>query len=156
MPTSEMRVESDYLIPEETPVTVVLNAVTVKEFQSRDRDTKVLQFDAAGNPVMYPKWNWEFQVSEGPYAGVNLSKLTVPYISTASDNLVRQYAETLTGKTWGESEGINTDDLVGLRAIAVVKHQKPRPKKNGDGMWYGLDIADLYPADALEDSVPPF
>jgi hypothetical protein len=152
-----MRVESEYMIPEETPVPVRLQEVEVKEFQSRDRETKALQFDPkTGDPVMYQKWNWNFQVCDGPYAGVNLNKLTPPYISTRDDNLVRIYAETLTGKTWGESEGINTDDLVGLRAIATVKHQPPRPKKNGDGMWYGLDIADLYPADALGDEDPPF
>jgi len=156
MPSSDMREESEYMIPEETPVPVRLDAVSVKEFQSKDRDTKALQFDQAGNPLMYQKWNWEFQVCDGAYAGVNLQKLTPPYISTREDNLVRLYAETLTGKKWGESEGINTDDLVGLRAIATVKHQKPRPKKNGDGMWYGLDIADLFPADALGDDEPPF
>jgi hypothetical protein len=156
MPASDMKVESEYMIPEETPVPVRLNAVEVKEFQSKDRDTKALQFDKDGNPVMYKKWNWEFQVCDGPYTGVRLSKLTAPYISTRDDNLVRIYAETLTGKTWGESEGIDTDDLVGLKAVALVKHQPPRPKKNGDGNWYGLDLADLFPADALGDSEPPF
>lgn len=157
MPRSDMREESEYMIPEETPVPVRLMEVEVKEFQSRDRETKELQFDKkTGDPVMYQKWNWNFQVCDGPYAGVNINKLTPPYISTRDDNLVRIYAETLTGKKWGESEGINTDDLIGLRAIATVKHQTPRPKKNGDGMWYGLDIADLFPADALGDEDPPF
>ena len=152
-----MRVESEYMIPEETPVPVRLQAVEVKSFQSKDKTTKQPMFDPkTGDPVMYDKWDWQFQVCDGPYTGVNLSRLTTPYISTRADNLVRIYAETLTGKKWGESEGINTDDLVGLRAIATVTHQEPRPKKNGDGMWYGLDIADLYPADALADDEPPF
>ena len=156
MPKSDMREDSEYMRPEETPVPDRRMEVEVKEFQSRDRETKALQFDNNGNPLMYAKWQWNFQVCDGPYTGVNLNRLTTPYISTRDDNLVRIYVETLTGTTWGESEGINTDDLVGLKAIATVKHQKPRPKKNGDGMWYGLDIADLFPADALGDEDPPF
>lgn len=156
MPKSDMRVESEYMIPEETPVPVRLDAVEVREFQSKNRETKALEFDAKGEPVMYQRWSWVFKVCDGAYTGTTIQSLTPAYISTLADNKVRQWAETLTGKTWGEAEGLNTDDLIGLRAIATVAHQDPRPKKNGDGKWYGLDIADLFPADALGDAEPPF
>jgi hypothetical protein len=156
MPKSEMKQESEYMIPEETPVPARLDSVEVKEFQSKDRQTKQYLVDPkTGDPVMYKKWKWTFHVVDGPYAGVNVSQMTVPYISTRADNVVRQWAETLTGKQWGEAEGIDTDALVGLRCLLTVKHQAPRPKQNGDGMWYGLDVGDLFPADALADS-PPF
>lgn len=155
MPKSDMKQESEYMIPEETPVPARLDSVETMEFQSKDRETGNYLFDSNGEPQMYKKWKWTFHVVDGPYAGVNVSDMTVPYISTRADNVVRQWAETLTGKQWGEAEGIDTDELIGLRCLLTVSHQKPRPKKNGDGMWYGLNVGDLFPADALADS-PPF
>lgn len=149
MPKSEMREQSEYAIPEETLCPCRLDKVEVKEFPSRDRQTGAL------NGETYNRWLWTFKVTSGPYAGLIVTKLTTPFISTHPDNVVRHYAETLTGKTWGMSEGIDTDELVGLQGILTVRHQEPRNKRDGSGKWYGIEVADLFPPDALEDS-PPF
>lgn len=144
-----MRVQSEYAIPEDTLCPCRLDQVVEKEFPSRDRQTGALTGE------MYKRWEWTFKVTSGPYAGIAVSKLTTPFISTHEGNLVRHFAETLTGKKWGESEGIDTDDLLGLTGMLTVKHQPPKPRKSGDGYWYGMEVQDLFPADALEDA-PPF
>jgi len=156
MPKSEMKIESEYMIPEETPVPARLDAVEVKAFQSKDRDTGALKFDRNGDPEMYDKWDWTFYVNDGPYAGVRINRLTEPYISMHQNNLVRHFAETLTGKVWREGEGLDTDDLIGLRCLLTVKHRPPVPKKDGSGMGFYMNIADIFPADALGDDKPPF
>lgn len=149
MPKSSMKVMSEYPVPEDTMCPARLEKVEVVTFPSKDRNTGALTGET------YDRWRWTFKIYDGEYAGIAVTVLTTPFISTHPDNKVRQYAETLTGKKWGESEGIDTDELIGLNGIVTVRHQKPRPKKNGDGMWYGIEVADVFPAGALAD-LPPF
>lgn len=145
-----MREQDAYAIPEETPVPAVLDSVDVVTFQERDRETKAL---TGGT---YDRWKWTFKVSDGDYYGIKVTALTTPFISNHPDNKVRLWAETLTGKQWGESEGIDTDEIIGLPCILTVRHEEPRPKKDGTGMWYGLRIQDVFPAGAIDLDTPPF
>lgn len=157
MPKSGYREESEYLVPENHILPCRLEKVEVKEFPSKDRDTKQPLYNPDGSPQMYQKWEWTFRVSDGEYQGVTLSGLTQPYISNHANNRVRQWAETLLGVSeWEEGRGIDTDDLIGLPAAVTAKHRPPTPKKNGDGMFFPHEIEDVFPASAIQQDEPAF
>lgn len=155
MPKAPWREETNYAIPEDKLVPAQLESVAVVSFQSKDRDTKAPKFNADGSPEMYDRWRWTFKVYAGDYAGITVDRLTVPFISSHANNVVRIWAETLREKSWVEGEGLDTDQLIGLKCVITVTHDQPRPKKDGDGMWYSMSVADVFPSSAVDD-LPPF
>lgn len=157
MPKGEYKDQGNYPIPTDTLVPVKLDSVEVKQFRSKDKDTKESLFNDDGSPKMYDRWNWTFKVTDGEYAGTKVSHLTQPFVSPADGNLPRIWAETLLGLTeWPEGRGLDTDDLIGLPAVLTVTHDKPRERSDGKGTWYGMSVDDLFPASALESIEPAF
>lgn len=136
-----------YPAPEDVALPIELvscKAVTV-EFTYR-------QGKRAGEKGSFLKWEWEFRVVDGAYAGVNFRGSTEPKITNATETDFLPPAlpivEALLGRSLQVGEEIDTDDLVGLKAQASVRHQKPSPRKNGDGFWYNVELNEIFPAEA--------
>lgn len=153
MPQGEWKEQGNYPIPTDTLIRVRLTAVIVKSFQSTDSTTKQKLVNDDGTPKMYDRWQWTFQVRDGDYAGIKITHLTPPYVSPQDGNEPRMWAETLLGlDKWEPGRGLNTDDLIGLEAMATVAHDAPRKRGDDKGMWYGIRIEDLFPATAAVDA----
>jgi hypothetical protein len=152
MPKGEYKEQGNYPIPAEELVPVRLDSVEVKQFRSKDRQTKQPLVNDDGSPKMYDRWEWTFKVSDGDYKNIKITHLTVPFVSPADGNEPRQWAETLLGlDSWEPGRGLDTDDLLGLPAVAEIGHDAPRQRGDGKGMWYGMHIASLFPASALAE-----
>lgn len=111
---------------------------------------KYKQGKRAGETGSFLKWEWEFRVYDGPYAGVNFRGTTEPKITNATETDFLPPAlpivEALLGRSLQVGEEIDTDDLISLKAQASVKHLEPRARKNGDGFWYNVELNEIFPA----------
>jgi hypothetical protein len=134
MPSSTMREESEYRLPENTPFPAQLKSVDVRTIKYQ-RDGKDKQFD---------KWEWVFEITEGEYAGMEAYGESEDRLTNHPDNKVRQWAETLRDAPFGIGEGLNTDDLLGLPCVITVFHGDPRPKKDGTN-FYPCPVQDVFP-----------
>lgn len=148
MPSSTMKEKSEYALPEDIPFPGILKAVEEKAYPYKSKKD--------GSDQVFKKWVWEFQITEGEFAPLRAWGETEPELTTHPDNLVRQWGETLRDKQFEIGEDINTDDLLGLPCLFTVRHEEPRPKKDGSGNFYGCRVADVFPIDALQSDEPPF
>jgi len=137
---------SNYPIPEDTLVGLKLESVTYIEFPFiYKQGTKM------GQSGTFRKWEWEFVIPEGDYAGLNVRGNTEPRI-TSNDQasgdlaLARPWVEALLGRALDLGEEVDTDDLIGLPAQGTVRHLDPRAKKDGEGFWFNVELDELFPA----------
>ena len=102
----------------------------------------------AGQPGGFMKWKWTFVIVEGEHLGTELTGSSEPKITSAVDAdflpLARPYVEGLLGRPIEIGEEIDTDDLVGLTCQVSVRHLPKRPRKDGDGYWYNVEIAEVF------------
>lgn len=156
MPQSTMREESAYPLPEDVLLPAALTSVSVRtvNFTYKKGPNK----DKAGS---FDLWVWEFEITGGDYAGMkawgetedNLNNLEEP---RGRSKLVRPWAETLLGRQIEIGEAFDTDNILGLPCKITVKHEEPRPKKDG-GFFYGCPVEDVFPASpATSSDEPPF
>lgn len=134
MPSSTMTEQNEYALPEDVLLPAILEEVSVRTIKYT-RDGKEKSFD---------KWEWTFQITEGPYAGLHAYGETEDRLTTHPDNKVRQWAEVLRGIAFEVGEGLDTDDLLGLPAVITVEHGEPRPKKDGSN-FYPCPVKDVFP-----------
>lgn len=142
MPKTTMQHEDEYPVPAGTPFPATLQAVNerVIEFFKKDQyGNKTDQKDS------FTKWVWEFKITEGDYAGIKVYGETQDRLTNREDNLVRQYAETLLNTTIEVGQGLDTDTLIGLPCVVTVRHDDPRPKRDG-GMFYPCPVDEVFPA----------
>jgi len=147
MPSSTMEEEQQWKLPKDTALPAQLVAVTEREIPYTDKKT--------GEAKVFSKWEWEFDIVEGEYAGLESLGDTEDRLTNHPDNKVRQWAETLRGSEFEIGEGLNTDDLLGLPCLLVVDNTT---YTNKDGKTsYLTPITDLFPSDAIPQSdEPPF
>jgi hypothetical protein len=137
---------SNYPIPEDTLLPLKLESVTRVEVPFTYRKGPKM-----GTAGIFIKWEWEFACGEGEYAGLNVRGNSEPRI-TSNDQasgdlaLARPWVEALLGRELELGEEVDTDDLIGLPAQGTVKHLEPRPKKEGDGFWFNIELDELFPA----------
>ena len=134
MPTSTMREESEYRLPENTPFPAVLESVS----------TRTIKYTRDGQEKSFDKWEWVFKITEGEYAGMEAYGESEDRLTNHPDNKVRQWAETLRDAPFEIGEGLNTDDLLGLPCVITVSHGEPRPKKDGTN-FYPCPVQDVFP-----------
>lgn len=159
MPQSTMTDQDAYSLPEDVPFPAILKSVTAEhtEFQYKAHHKQVQEGKKkVGETGEFSKWRWEFEITDGDYAGLRAWGDTEDRLTNHPDNKVRQWAETLQGSQFDVGDGLNTDDLIGLPCIITVRHEEPRPKKDG-GSFYPCPVHDVFPADALSGGDdPPF
>lgn len=136
---------SNYPIPEDTLIPLKLESIEQVEIPfTYTKGTR------AGQSSTFVKWEWTFAVPEGEYAGLSVRGNTEPRFTSNDEPsgslaLARPYAEALLGRDLALGEQVDTDDLIGLQARGTVRHMDPRPKKDGDGYWFNVDIDELFP-----------
>lgn len=129
-----------YPVPENTLVPVQLQGCeqVIINFTKKD-----------GKPGSMVKWEWTFLVYDGDYAGTTLRGTTEPKITNAAERtflpLARPYVEALLGRDLELGEEVDTDLLIGYKAMATVRHLEPRARKNGDGFWYNVEVDEVFP-----------
>jgi len=137
---------SNYPIPEDTLVSLKLESVTHVEIPFTYKKGPRL-----GQSGTFVKWEWEFVVPEGEYAGLNVRGNSEPRI-TSNDQpsgdlaLAGPWVEALLGRSLDLGEEVDTDDLIGLPAQGTVRHLEPRAKKDGEGFWFNVELDELFPA----------
>jgi hypothetical protein len=137
---------SNYPIPEDTLIPLKLESVTQMEIPFIYKSgTRI------GQSGMFIKWEWEFAIPESEYAGLTVRGNTEPRFTSndqASGNLslARPFAEALLGRPMELGEEVDTDDLIGLPVQGTVRHLDPRPKKDGEGFWFNVEVEELFPA----------
>lgn len=158
MPSATMRTESEYRLPEDVIFPAKLMAVT-----SRTIEFVHKKGDKIGQKGSFDKWEWEFLITEGEYAGQKAYGSTEAVLNNlpeprGNDKLVRPWAETLLGRQIQPGERFDTEQVVGLPCLITVRHEEPRPKSNG-GTYYGCPVEDVFPAPSAAQSPsaePPF
>ena len=151
MPKSTMREESEYKLPEDVPLPVVLEEVSVR----------TIRYTRDGKEKSFEKWEWDFAIAEGEYAGLHAYGETEDRLTSHPDNKVRQWAEVLRGVEFGIGEDLDTDDLIGLPGVVFVQHDAPREKKDGTN-FYPCPVSQVFPEgftgspDGEENQDPPF
>jgi len=132
--------DSPYPLPEG----VLLDAQLLSCVQERGDYTK------DGKARSFNKWNWTFLIVGGEFDGQELVGGTEPKITNASESsflpLARPYVESLLGRELELGEEIDTDDLIGLTVKLTVRHMEPRPRKNGDGFWFNVEVNEVFPS----------
>ena len=138
MPKTTMEEEALYKLPADVPMEAAL--VSVKE--------RVIPFkNKKGQDDSFTKWEWEFEILEGEYAGLHAWGDTEDRLTTREDNKVRQWAEVLLGREFELGEGLDTDDLLGLTCVLTVKNT-PYEKKDGN-VSYLCPVDQLFPKGSL-------
>lgn len=156
MPKSTVREESAYPLPEDTLFEAKLNSVVV-----RTVDFTYKKGPNEGQKGSFDLWVWEFQITEGEFAGQRVWGETEDHVSNLDEpkgraKLVRPWAETLLNRQLAVGAEFDTNDVVGLPVKLTVKHEEPRKKKDG-GTFYGCPVEDLIPATSAAFSTePPF
>jgi len=144
MPSTEMKEEQQWKLPKETPLAAQLTAVVEREIPYVDKKT--------GKDAVFTKWEWEFAITEGEYAGLSAWGDTEDRLTNHPDNKVRQWAETLRGREFDMGEGLDTDDLLGLPCTITVDNTE-YTKKDGT-VSYLTPVMDVYPPS--QGFEPPF
>lgn len=144
MPKTTMVNEEAYALPMGVPFPAELQSVTERTIEyTRKKDGNGKK---AGDKDSFVKWVWEFKITEGEYAGMTARGETEDRLTNREDNLVRQWSETLLNTTIEVGQGLDTDTLIGLPCVITVRHEEPRPKKDGSGNWYDCPVDDVFPA----------
>ena len=147
MPSTTMQEEEKWKLPTDTLFPATLVAVREREIPYKSKKT--------GEDAVFTKWEWEFAITEGPYAGLSAWGDTEDRLTNHPDNKVRQWAETLRGREFELGEGLDTDDLLGLPCQITVENTTYE-KKDGTTS-YLTPVLDVFPADAgVQDDEPPF
>lgn len=147
MPSSTMEHEDQWKLPEDVPLPAELSSVKEESFPYKDKN---------GKDQTFTKWTWEFQITDGEFAGLRAWGDTEPKLTNHPDNKVRQWAETLRGAEFEMGEGLDTDDLIGLPCIITVANVKEEKKNSPGEYWYRTPVKDVFPVDATADAEPPF
>jgi hypothetical protein len=140
MPKSTVQEDDPYPLPENVPFPVELVDCQedVVNFTKKD-----------GSPGSFRKWNWTFNVYDGEFLGTEIKAGTEPKVTTATDAaflpLARPIVEALLGRPLEFGEDVDTDLLIGAKALATVKHLEPRPRKTGDGFWFNVEVDEIFP-----------
>lgn len=158
MPRATMKEETLYALPEDTIFEGKLNSVTVRTIEftlKKDRGNK-----KAGEKDSFNKWVWEFEITDGEYAGLKAWGETEDELNNLEEQrgnskLVRPWAETLLGRQIQIGEDFDTDQIVGLPCKFTVTHEEARPKKDG-GWFYGCPVEDVFPSSNSLREAPPF
>lgn len=158
MPKATMREQSEYALPEDTLFPATLTSVKERRttFTYKAHHKAVESGRAqVGEEGVVERWVWEFEITDGEFMGLRAWGETETALSTHPDNLVRQWGEALRGAPFEIGEGLDTDDLIGLPCSITVRHDEPRPRRDGSGMFYGCPVDSVFPKSAV-DALPPF
>lgn len=146
MPKSTLSEEAEFKLPKDEPLVCQLNKVEVK----------TINYKKNGEDRSFDRWIWEFEVIDGPYAGLRAWAETEDRLTTHPDNKVRQFAEALIGAEFEIGQDLDTDDLLGLPCEVVVDNIVEEGKERN---YYKCPVAQVWPlgtAVAQQSAEAPF
>lgn len=149
MPKTKMVDEDEYRLPDDVLFPARLDKVTEKTIHfTYKTDSAAVRSGRAfvGDPGEFTKWVWEFVITDGLYADERAYGETDDRLTSREDNQVRQWGEALIGREIELGEDFDTDLLVGLPCMIQVRHDEPKPRRDGNGMFYGCSVAEVLPA----------
>ncbi len=152
MPTTRLREETEYRFPDDITYQCRLVDVTTKEITYFKKDAHGVKTNEQDS---FTKWQWTFDITSGPYLGGSLYGDTESEMTTRGDNTLRQWAEALLGREIEVGEDFDTDDIIGLPCVVTIRHDPPRPRRDGNGMFYPCVVDDVMPK-GTADNQPPF
>lgn len=145
MPSATMEHEDPYKFPDDDLLPATLTSVIEKSREIRQGDRKGETFT---------KWEWEFSISGGQYAGLRAWGETEDRLTNLEGNRVRAWATALRGQEFAFGESLNTDDLIGLPCMIMVGHEE---YKRGDGTTgYKEPVRDVISVADAQSIEPPF
>lgn len=149
MPQSTMTDEPLYKLPKDTLFPAILKGVKEREIKFTNKN---------GEPDTFCKWEWEFEIIDGEYAGLHAWGDTEDSLTNKPGNKVRMWAETLRGAPFEIGEGLNTDDLLGLECVITVDNVEYAKRDGSGDISYLTPVLDVFPAEALaeQSTEPPF
>ena len=143
MPNATMEDEPEFKLPADIPLPARLVKVEEKSYP----------YTKNGEERTFTKWSWDFEITDGDYAGLHAWGDTDPKLTNHPENKVRQWGETLRGAPFEMGEGIDTDDLLDLPCLVLVDNIIDQ-KKGSTDKFYRCPVVDVLPADM--DVEPPF
>ncbi len=153
MPKVIKQAENEYKFPDDIAYSCKLIDVVEREIAYFKRNE---HGERTNTQDTFKKWEWHFEVQEGPYMGQILYGETRPEYTTREDNKVRQWSEALLNRELAVGEELDTDTLLGRQCVVSVRHDPPRPKKDG-GMFYPTAVDEVVPkSGSLLTTQPPF
>lgn len=109
----------------------------------------VSEHEFTWNEELIEKFNWEFIVTEeGPWKGQKVRGQSSRSFNPHPNCVAYNWVKALTGKAYGPGDELDTADLIGLKARAIIKHRPD--KKQPDRVW--VDVDKLVPAKAAAQS----
>lgn len=147
MPSSTMTHEDKYRFPKDVPFAATLTKVEEQSFEYTIKNGP-----RKGEKDTFTKWSWEFEFTEGEFAGLHVWGDTEDRLTNRDDNKVRQWAEALRGVPFEMGEGLDTDDLIGLPCYVVLDHVEGK-NKQGDPT-YRCPVVSVIESDIPTE--PPF
>lgn len=144
MPGATMEHEDPWKLPDDDLLPATLNKVEEKTRTIRSGDRKGEEFT---------KWEWEFSIRDGQYAGLKAWGETEDKLTNLPGNRVRQWAEALRNAPFQLGEGFNTDDIIGLDCYLQVQHEEYARSDGTTG--YKEPVINVFPADVSQIE-PPF
>lgn len=139
MPKSQLEEEKQWKLPADEPLQATLVKVDERVIPFKNKRT--------GADDSFTKWEWEFEITEGEYAGLHAWGSSEDRLTTHPDNKVRQWAEALRGREFELGEGLDTDDLLGLLCVITVDNTE-HEKKDGT-ISYLCPVKDVFPDGAI-------
>jgi len=158
MPRATVKEGDGYKFPAGLMMPARLDAVTERntEFLYKAHHKAVERGEAkVGDKGVVTKWRWVFEITEGDYKGEKAYAETNPGLSTAEHDRVRQWGETLMGRTIGLGEDFDTDPLIGTPCIITIRHDEPRPSRDGT-TFYPCEVDEVFEAAGAADFDPGF
>lgn len=166
MPKSTVQDEDAYPLPEDTLFDARLDSVELRtvvfEYKAHHKSVQSGK-NTVGEKGEIRRWKWTFAIlSPDQYVGLKVEGETEPKISMAAGDQARNWYETLLDTQVGLGDDIDTDLALGLPCQLTVRHEDPRPRREG-GMFYACAVDDVFPptsrparAMAATSDEPPF
>lgn len=148
MPKATMREEAEYPLPMGEYFPARLERVSEKEIKFFKKDDRGVKTNEESS---FTKWIWEFKITDGPFQGMKAWGETEDRLTSREDNLVRQWAEALLNAEIQIGDEFDTDAVIGLPCVISVRHDPPRPKRDG-GNFYGCPVDEVMPSAASEEA----
>lgn len=162
MPKARVEEGSEYFFEEGTfQARMILCKEEHVDFIYKSTHKAVLKGTAkVGEKSSFDKWNWTWELLEGPQRGQTITVDTDPGVSLKGTSLARELYTALLGRDVELDEDIDTDKVEGLRAQIVLTHVEPEPRRDGTGFYYNTRVTDAFSMKPGEDAPsyddPPF
>lgn len=102
------------MIPDGEVVNAIFDGLTEDEFEW-----------PKGSGEIVENWKWTFVVTDEEWRGQKITGKTSTAFTAHPNCKAYNWVTAITGKSYGDGEMLDTDDLIGMPCRIVTKHSKP-------------------------------